>query len=340
MGGDLQNLVQELPDVGGAPFEFQRLPVLQEGLDHVVQPVDLLLDDGAQARELLALHWDGRGELRPQMVNDQADRIQGVPHLVGDPRGQVGDGREALRLVQARLQLRLLPQALHHLVEAAVQLPDLVATGGGQALVQLALGHAPGRLDDAGNGLGVCPGQDRRARDADAEDQDRGDEPFDEIDPCQLGEVVQDHADQDVAAALVAHHDGDEEVVGLLTEAADVFLAQARRDEQVLALRVHAGPHPAGVRRGDDLLLVADDGDLADAAPLEALDVILQARLAGPALGGQPLHADLDRGGKIHGVPLHLRDELALRPPVQEEQRGQHEHQQPEHHGEQLAPQA
>jgi hypothetical protein len=202
------------------------------------------------------------------------------------------------------------------------------------------VGHPAGRPDHAGDRLGIGPGQDDRTRAAQGEDQDRGDEPLEEVDPDQVGEIVEDHADQDVAAALVPYHDGDEEVVGLLAAAADVLLSQARRDEDILALRIHAGPDPAGVGGGDDLLLVADDGNLPDPAPLQPLHVILEARLAGPALGSELFHADLDGRGQVGGMLLDLGDELALRPPVHDEQDGQDENQQPEYHREELAPQA
>jgi hypothetical protein len=101
--------------------------------------------------------------------------------------------------------------------------------------------HTASHGDDLGNRLGVGPGEDHGPADPDREDQDGADQPLQKVRPGHLGEIIENHADQDVSAPLIPDHDRQEQIGGPLARTPDRFLPEARRDEDIqLGIDAHA----------------------------------------------------------------------------------------------------
>src|SRR5271154_7323791 len=101
---------------------------MQEALHEVGQPTHLFLHDAELAQKRLAIVRLLRRIAGTQLVEREADEIQRILYFMREAAGQLPQGREALEPVQFLLALASVAELPDHVVEAARQQSNLVAS--------------------------------------------------------------------------------------------------------------------------------------------------------------------------------------------------------------------
>jgi len=296
--------------------------------------VDFLLHALHQFLEPLGGRTVGRAVFGLDVIDGETDEVQRVPDLVRDAPGQLSDGGQMLGLPEPLFDPLVLAEALDHEVEALVQVPDLVLAVHGKALVEIPGGHLPCRRDDVVNGFGVPHGEKRGEQDPDGENSQGGQDALRRVATQRFLQVLDVDLQVDVPIMRLAGDDGDDDVVGL------AFLVDGRfpelgLDDQFLFPLAHRRADLVGVGAGDDLVGIADDGDLLDPLGLQRGQVLLQACLArGPPRDLLDTH--LHRLGQFGGLALDLGHQVPLGLPVDGDQGDQQGRGHEEHHQDEL----
>ncbi len=268
------------------------------------------------------------------MIDAEADEVQRVADFVCDPPCELPYGGEVLRLPEPLLETPLLPELLNHVVEAPGQIPDLISAVHRQILVEIAGRHFAGCRYDIVNGSCVPDGQERRDHDTDGENGQGRDDAHGRVPSHGLLEAFDVDLEMDIAVMGLAGDDGDDDVVGLAF-LIDGGFPEFGLDDEFLLFLAHRRADLVGVCAGDDLVGVADDGDLSDPFGLERGQILLQARLA-CCPPGHLLDAHLHGLSQLGRLAFDLCHHVLFGLPVDGDQGDQQDRGQEEHHEDEL----
>ena len=255
---------------------------------------------------------------------------------MGDPRGQLSHLGKVLGLVEPFFQMLPLPELFHHLVETLGQFADLVPGFHRHGHRQIAAGDPLDPLHQSPDGHGVSLGQKEGEHDAEHEKERGGKEAAEEVVMLNLPDVVQQQVYLHIPKLLVSHDDRYHQFVGLQGAGPALPPPPHRLEAGPYLLQVPLFPHQRRVGGVDDLTIVVDDINLVDPLLACLLEILLEPGILHIRLGGQILHAELDRLGDLIGALLDLTDQVVLTELVQDKENQNGQNQQRQHHHDQF----